>query len=264
MDSTSTIIIRCTGCQQRLRVPVWIGEIRVNCPNCGFQRLMDTGERPSNPNSAGTYAETGRKVDMGERSFANPPPQFPYQVVDIQQGTSAWLSWRDQGIGASDAPTIMGENPWKSRGQLLDEKLRRVRVPANEAMARGTVLEPEARKRYELTTGISVRPVCLQSTKYYWLLASVDGLSDDGNSVVEIKCGNSVYKQAASSKQVPKYYYGQLQHILSVTGLSEIDFWCYLPERPKVHLQVERDDHYIARLLEIEQRFWDELRKLRE
>lgn len=202
-------------------------------------------------------------MDTGERPYAS-PVRLPYQVVDIEQGTSAWHAWRDQGLGASDAPTIMGENPWKSRGQLLEEKLRRVRVRANEAMSRGAALEPEARKRYERTTGISVRPVCLQSTKFYWLLASVDGLSDDGNSVVEIKCGNSVYKHAASTRQVPKYYFGQLQHILTVTDLAELDFWCYLPGRPEVHLRVERDDHYIERLLQIEQRFWEELRKLRE
>ena len=148
MDNESTKIILCARCQQRLRVPVRIGKIRVKCPNpeCRLQWEMDTGERPYEP------------------------VRLPYQVVDIQQGTAAWHAWRDQGLGASDAPTIMGENPWKSRGKLLDEKLRRVRVRASEAMARGTALEPEARKQYERKTGISVRPLCLQSTKFYWLL----------------------------------------------------------------------------------------------
>jgi putative phage-type endonuclease len=240
MDSASTEVIRCASCPQRLRVPDRIGKIRVKCPKCGSQWLLDTGE----PQSANSI-------------------RLPYQVVDIQQRTAAWHAWRDQGLGASDAPAILGENPWKSRDQLLLEKLRKVRVPANEAMARGAALEPEARTHYEMTTGISVRPVCLQSTKYCWLLASVDGLSNDGNSVVEIKCGYSVYKYAASARQVPKYYFGQVQHILAVTDLSELAFWCYLPGRPVVHLRVERDDHYIAKLLRIEQRFWEELQRLR-
>src|SRR5581483_972237 len=36
-----------------------------------------------------------------------------YTIVDLRQGTQEWLGWRNQGIGASDAPIIMGENPWK-------------------------------------------------------------------------------------------------------------------------------------------------------
>jgi putative phage-type endonuclease len=189
--------------------------------------------------------------------------QSPYRIVDLQQGTAAWHAWRDQGIGSSDAPIIMGENPWKHRDQLLNDKLHRVLVQPNEAMARGVALEPEARNRYEQVIGIPVYPLCLQSTRFCWLRASVDGLSDDGDSVVEIKCGNSVYRHAASTRQVPKHYMGQLQHILAVTGLTRIDFWCYLPGRPEVCLRVARDDHYIERLLQVEQWFWDDLRKLR-
>ncbi len=185
-------------------------------------------------------------------------------MIDIQQGTAAWHDWRDKGLGASDAPTIMGENPWKSAAKLLEEKLRKFRVTPTKAMSRGTALEPEARKQYEQTTGTSVFPACLQSTKFDWLLASVDGLTDDGSSVVEIKCGYRAHKHAASTGQVPKYYVGQLQHIMAVTGLAELDFWCYLPGQPEVHLRVARDDQYIERLLEVEQRFWKKLRKLRE
>jgi len=192
-------------------------------------------------------------VETGERT--------PYRIVDLEQGTEAWLNWRDQGLGASDAPTVMGENPWKSRAKLLEKKRRRVRPPVNAAMARGTALEPKARSRYEILTGIVVRPVCLESTSFQWLRASVDGLSEDGLSVVEIKCGESVYNKSASSGRVPGYYVGQLQHILAVTGLEAIDFWCYLPRRPEVHLSVQRDQRYIDRLLRAEEKFWIDLQK---
>ena len=42
---------------------------------------------------------------------------------DIAQGTAAWHDWRATVIGSSDAPAIMGENPWKSAKTLLEEKL---------------------------------------------------------------------------------------------------------------------------------------------
>ena len=179
-----------------------------------------------------------------------------FTIVPLEQGTAAWLAWRREGIGASDAPAIMGENPWKTPNQLLAEKLGLSKASDSPAMKRGSDLEPEARRQYEKTFGVSVKPGCLESIKHDWLRASVDGLSHDLKIVVEIKCGESVYRQTASKRAPPKYYYGQLQHILAVTGHGSIDFWCYLPSRPAVHVCVPRDQSYIDRLVETEQVFW--------
>ena len=190
----------------------------------------------------------------------NPLNNTAYRIVDLEQGTDAWLEWRSQGIGASDAPAIMGENPWKNPAQLLQEKCGETkRFSPNAAMVRGTELEPEARKCYENAVGVRVVPTCLQSSRFDWLRASVDGLAVDGSTVVEIKCGESVYSRSAASRKVPGYYFGQLQHILAVTNLQAIDFWCYLPDRPVVHLSVARDNVYIKRLLDIEHAFWRQI-----
>lgn len=183
-----------------------------------------------------------------------------YSIVDLDQGTSEWLEWRSQGIGASDAPTIVGENPWKSTLQLLDDKCGKNNDDSSEAMIRGSALEPEARKRFEFKSGIRFPPACLQSSKFEWLRASVDGLAVDGSAVVEIKCGESVYRRTSASRKVPDYYYGQLQHILAVTDLDQINFWCYLPNRPELHLRVARDEKYISRMLDMEQQFWERLK----
>ena len=198
-------------------------------------------------------------------SNVKPRSNMSYTIVNLQQGTKEWLEWRSQGIGASDAPTIMGENPWKSAAFLLQEKCGGTNTNfKNPAMERGTALEPEARKRYETKVGIRVVPTCLQSVKYGWLHASVDGLATDGRTIVEIKCGESVYRKASTSRAVPDYYYGQLQHILAITNFQSIDFYCYLPERPEVHLRIARDDSYIKRLLDAEYLFWQEILKNRK
>jgi len=188
-----------------------------------------------------------------------PRESTAFSFVELEQGTPAWLEWRRQGIGASDAPTIMGENPWKTALQLLEEKCGARDIPSNGAMARGSALEPEARLRYEATSGLQMAPACMQSIKYEWLRASVDGISSDGNRVVEIKCGESVYRKTAQARQPPHYYFGQLQHILAVTDLNEIDFWCYLPNRPEILLAIKRDEKYIERMLGAEEAFWTEL-----
>ena len=152
----------------------------------------------------------------------------------------------------------MGENRFKDAVERLQEKREPARASdQNEAMALGTKLEPEARKRYIAKTGKQVRPVCVQSNRYGWLRASLDGLANNNDSVVEIKCGRSVYRTVSRFRSVPNYHYGQVQHILAVTGLDSIDFWCYWPDNPALLLPVERDDKYIERLLSKESEFWN-------
>jgi putative phage-type endonuclease len=117
-----------------------------------------------------------------------------FNIIDVEQGTDDWHQWRATGIGASDAPCIMGENPWNSRKQLFDEKLDKIlgfsnkRRPLNAAMARGVSLEPEARALYNEEKGSITTSICIQSMRYPWMLASLDGINIDNRIAVEIKC----------------------------------------------------------------------------
>lgn len=181
-----------------------------------------------------------------------------YTIVQLEQGSEQWLQWRRQGIGASDAPIIMNENPWENIHSLRQKKIEpTVFSTANEAMARGIAHEPIARALYSQRVGIHVTPACVQSTDRPWLRASLDGISADGQQVVEIKCGRTVYQKTAATRRPPVYYTGQLQHILAVTNLPSLDFWCHLPNLSPLHLKVSRDDAYIDRLLKAEEAFWE-------
>jgi putative phage-type endonuclease len=171
-----------------------------------------------------------------------------FTIVTLEQGSDAWREWRHKGIGASDASTIMGENRFKSASQLLQEKCGPARdFGQNAAMALGTELD--------------VRPACLQSTRYEWLRASLDGLAINHETVVEIKCGQSAYRTALQTCSVPSYYYGQRQHILAVTGLESLDFWCYWPGCPELLIRVPRSAAYIERLLNKELEFWNHVQR---
>jgi putative phage-type endonuclease len=192
--------------------------------------------------------------------------------IDLDQGSAEWLRWRHGGIGASDAPALMGENPWKSAARLLKEKTApppagHGRAPVNapgrgipstigsSAMARGNALEPHARALYCEHAGVSAEPVCIQSNARPWQRASLDGLCSQSGRLVEIKCGDKVYALTAETGTVPRYYVGQLQHILAVTGYASIDFWVWLPGLEPLLLTVPRDDAYIARLNTAEAEF---------
>ena len=44
------------------------------------------------------------------------------RIERLHQNTPEWHQWRRQGIGASDAPVIMGETPFKTpKNALVDE-----------------------------------------------------------------------------------------------------------------------------------------------
>ncbi len=179
-----------------------------------------------------------------------------YKEITLEQGSSAWLAWRNEGIGASDASTIMGENRFKSREELLHKKIHQINEPANAAMMEGTRLEPQAKMAYEKSVGFNVEPLCIESIEYPWLKASLDGISQKRDSLVEIKCGKSAMREAQRGI-VPTYYYGQIQHQLMVTGLDKIDYWCYRPESGGILLEALRDNSYIRRLLMIELEFYN-------
>ena len=184
-----------------------------------------------------------------------------YEIIDFEQGTGEWRSWRNDFIGSSDAPVIMSESPYKSVRNLLDEKLGLIpQFSGNDKTRLGQKLEPEARERYSDKVGIIVEPVVLRAVKNDWQIASIDGFSESHRRVVEIKCGEGAYFSTRRSGKVPSYYYGQLQHILAVTGYPSIDFFCYWPSHGEILITVKRNDEYIDNLIYQELSFLKRLR----
>ena len=203
-----------------------------------------------------------------------------FEVVDHVQGSADWLRWRHNGIGASDAPALMGENPWRSPAALFAEKVAPPRYgfdrptrPARPAPVvadlfgtpppRDIGLEAQARRLYRHQHGGDVAPLCLVSTARPWQRASLDGIDLAAGRAIEIKCGAATYAEVARTGRVPGHYIGQLQQTLAVTGYPSIDFWVWLPGRPPLLVPEHRDEVYIARLTEAGAAFWEKVTKAR-
>lgn len=181
----------------------------------------------------------------------------PYQIIALVERTAGWWGWRQGGVGSSDAATILGEKPSKSTERLLLEKQHPPRDSGrNFARAQGAALERAARAHYNLVADAAAEPACVVSIARPWQRASLDGLTADGERVVEIKCGPAAYQRATARRRPPRHHYAQLQHILAVTGLPIIDYWCYFPPHAPFRLEVGRDDAYIERLVIAEEVFW--------
>jgi predicted phage-related endonuclease len=91
------------------------------------------------------------------------------------------------------------------------------------------------------------------------MLANVDGLvATDGktaDTVLEIKTARFPWDR------VPDYYVSQVQHYMSVTNLSGAYVAVLFGGDEFRTFEVERDDAYIERLIEVEARFWEQVKK---
>lgn len=184
-----------------------------------------------------------------------------YTITYLIQGTEEWLDFRKDKIGASESHTIMGLTPkewtintpfklWKYKLGLAEgQKL-------NYAMERGIELEQKARKAFSKDFGMFVKPETVQSKDLPWMIASLDGLSVDGNSIVEIKCASDKVHQDAKNGILNAYYMCQVQHQLAVTGLDMAYFYSF-DGVDGVGVPVMRDEEFIKELVNKEKLFMD-------
>jgi len=179
------------------------------------------------------------------------------RIERLKQNTPEWHRWRLQGIGASDAPVVMGDAPFRTRRYLWSVKTGLARESGvGPAARRGRALEYAARIAYERHTGIQMEPLCLVHDGLQWMRASLDGLSFDGAIVLEIKCPWGNRDQAALREgRVPAHYYAQVQHQLEVSGAEELHYWSF-DGKAGTLVTVRHDREYVAKLLETETAFW--------
>ena len=183
-----------------------------------------------------------------------------YLIDDLEQGSSEWHAWRKGVIGASDAPKIMGENPWGSRSSLMDEKLGLVREFQGNARTReGNNFEGDARKSLSSKFKLKLKPTIVQDSQEPFLAASLDAICSDYENLFEIKAGVKAYEHTKLNRSVPDYYVGQLQHMLMVTELDSLTYAVYRPEKPLLTLTIYRNESYIKRLRKKEKEFVQEL-----
>lgn len=163
-----------------------------------------------------------------------------YKEVTFGDRTQ-WLNWRHQGIGSSDACVIMGESRFKKYDVLLTEKVAPVfgEDQANPYIKdRGNRIEKLVRDFFEKEMGTTFSAMNTESTFFPFQRASLDGITPDKRTIIEIKLLSSVNpsninKQAAGYVKwekafyegiVPREYYPQLQHQLMVTGAEKCLF----------------------------------------
>lgn len=176
----------------------------------------------------------------------------------MEQGSKEWHDLRKSKIGASDAPVIMGVSPWKTAYELYIEKMMGTQQEITPSMARGIALEESARERFQDKTGILMMPQVVLSSEREWQMASLDGISFDGTSILEIKHANKEVFEMAVQGDVPDYYMIQIQHALDTTGAAKCYYVVSNGEKD-VWVEVFPEKKLIQKIREANERFYDRM-----
>lgn len=142
-----------------------------------------------------------------------------------------WLEARKQGIGGSDAPSVVGLSDYAGPLTVWCDK-RGLSAPkeTTRRMRAGSLLEEAVAARYTNETGQQVvmtpgreredvYDVILRSRERPWQLATIDRWhAGEELVVVELKTTAVYNKKRFLSEGIPRHHYAQVQHQLAVTG----------------------------------------------
>ena len=186
----------------------------------------------------------------------------------IKSTTEAeWLEVRRHGIGASDAPAILGLSPWKSPIQLYADKLGLAEngTEETEAMRWGRRLEGVIIEAYMEETkreGGSADPLVVhRSDEFPFMQATIDGwvrVPTRQPGVLEIKT-TGIFRGEDWADGPPLMYQVQVQHALAVVGARWGSIAVLVGGQRLLWADIERHDGFIARLIEQERAFWERL-----
>ena len=146
-----------------------------------------------------------------------------FEIIGDSSRREEWLKLRRTGIGASDAPAILGASPWASPVSVYADKIDAdAPIEAeSEVQEWGRILEPVILEHFETTTGRSIVPAgeLLRSTRWPMMLATLDGWHIDSCPWQPVEAKNT-WLSSNWTNGVPRDVWIQVQHQLAVTGCA--------------------------------------------
>jgi len=163
------------------------------------------------------------------------------KIIQLIQGSNPWILYRKSKVMASEIATILRVNEYETPYQLWQEKLGLI-PPKKEtpAMTRGKELEPIAREMFRRETGLEMTPIVCESDTHEWMAASLDGLSNSGKLLLEIKCNGKKNHDLALEGKVPDSHWLQMQQQMFVSG-AEMGFYYSFDGEKGVTIEVPFD-----------------------
>jgi len=163
--------------------------------------------------------------------------------VFLDQGSPEWLEWRESLRTASETPTVMNVNPYQSQNALRKQKADKKPTFVNEAMLRGSNMEPIARAAVGEELGITLEPRCYEMGLFG---ASLDAFGDLGGVevIVEIKCPSSPSSGYWDDLDEKHPTFWQLVHQKLCSGAERTFLYTYDEGRTRLQECHITEDHF--------------------
>lgn len=181
--------------------------------------------------------------------------------------TTEQLETRKNGIGSSDASTILKLNPYCTPYQLWLNKTGQVeeeKIPANDVRYIGNLLEEPIAKLFSEIHGLPLEEVheTLKHPDYPWMICHLDRKVIGKDEIVE--CKNVSLRSFMAyqwgnefTDQIPLNYLLQVQHQLAITGYKHAYVAVLVGGSQFKTYEVNRDEKIISKLIKKERYFWE-------
>lgn len=187
------------------------------------------------------------------------------KIVDFNQKSHDWLTWRSEGVTASDIPVLLGLSKEKTPWMLWAEKVGRINPPdlsQNPHVQRGIRLEDTIRQHAEHLYGDILLPVCAECDEWHILRASLDGLCSN-NIPHEFKAPcESVWEEVNNNREQSetyKLYEAQVQAQCVVSGSKAGRLFFYAGEKLCLEFEVTLTDKRKSEILKAAKQFHEQV-----
>ena len=181
------------------------------------------------------------------------------RISTMGMSHETWLQHRRKSIGGSDAPSIIGLNPYSSPYTVWADKLGELPPKEdNEAMRLGRDLEDYVAKRFTEETGKKVRREnnIIINPDYPFAHANVDRVIIGEDAGLECKTTSILNVKRFKNGEYPPTYYVQCVHYMMVTGAKKWYLAVLVLGQGFYWYEIERDEEEIAALAKSEEDFW--------
>ncbi|QPL52440.1 lambda-exonuclease family protein [Vibrio navarrensis] len=152
------------------------------------------------------------------------------QFHNVQQGTDEWHALRETvDFTASEVSAALGCSPYKTRDQLMHEKATGIKPEISsyqeKIFADGHRFEEMARPILESNLGEELYPATITGEcEGLTLLASLDGLTIDGDIAFEHKSPNGKLVAKIAERNLDTHYVVQMEQQLLLSGAAVCKF----------------------------------------
>ena len=173
-----------------------------------------------------------------------------YEVINVEQGTDAWLRERLKRVTASQTPSLFGLSKYQSLYQLLEEKITgQETIQKNEFIfKKGHEAELAARHWAEADLGFKLPPAVIVSHHCENLLASLDGFNEEQNVILEAKYMGAKSLEDLKQGKLNPSHECQVQAQLLASGATHCIYFATAINGDSAILQIKPNPEYHEKL----------------